>query len=50
MIECDYYKNYKGPNLVKAEIWQKNKQKVDITEDIKKNSSRYKYYAEYTLW
>jgi len=36
MIECDYYKNYKGPNLVKAEIWQRNKQKVDVTEDIKK--------------
>ena len=36
MIECDYYKNYKGPNLVKAEIWQRNKQKVNITEDIKK--------------
>ena len=44
MIECDYYKNYRGPNLVKAEIWQRNKDKVDITEDIKK------LYGENNNW
>ena len=44
MIECDYYKNYRGPKLVKAEIWQKNKDKVDITGQIKK------IYGENNNW
>ena len=35
MIECEYYKNYKGPNLILAQIWVKKDEKQDITEYIK---------------
>ena len=36
MIDSDYYLNYQGPNLVKAQLWKRSQEKVDITEDIKK--------------
>ena len=35
MIPSEYYNNYRGPNLTKAQIWLKNQQKIDITEEIK---------------
>ena len=35
MIDCEYYLNYKGPNLTLAQIWKHGEQKLDITEYIK---------------
>ena len=35
MIDCDYYKNYKGPNLTLAQIWTHGEEKLDITEYVK---------------
>ena len=35
MIDCEYYNNYKGPNLTLAQIWRHEEEKLDITEYIK---------------
>lgn len=35
VINSDAYQNYRGPNLIKAELWRKREEKVDITEEIK---------------
>ena len=35
MIDCEYYKNYKGPELKLVQIWKNKEEKKDITEDIK---------------
>ena len=34
MIDCNYYQNYKGPNLTLARIWTKGEEREDITEYI----------------
>lgn len=34
-INSDYYQNYRGPNLTKAQIWKNREERIDITEDIK---------------
>tara|TARA_B100001059_G_C17296490_1_gene315309 strand:+ start:64 stop:369 length:306 start_codon:yes stop_codon:yes gene_type:complete len=35
MIQSEHYKNYKGPNLTRAQIWKHGEEKLDITEYIK---------------
>ena len=35
MIDCEYYKNYQGPNLTRAQIWRHSEEKLDITEYMK---------------
>ena len=35
MIDCEHYKNYKGPNLKLAKIWKTKDEKLDITEYIR---------------
>ena len=35
MIDCEHYKNYRGPKLTMAQIWEDEKEKLDITEYIK---------------
>ena len=35
MIESEYYKNYRGPQLTLAQIWKNGEEKLDITEYIK---------------
>ena len=44
MIDCEYYKTYKGPNLILAQIWKHDQQKADITEYIKE------YYGKENNW
>ena len=44
MIDCEYYLNYKGPNLTLAQIWKHGEQKLDITEYIKE------YYGHENNW
>jgi hypothetical protein len=44
MIDCEYYLNYKGPNLKKAQLWKKNEERKDITEELKK------FYGENNNW
>ena len=34
MINCEHYKNYRGPNLTRAQIWRDNEDKLDITDKI----------------
>tara|TARA_Y100000389_G_scaffold68167_1_gene64599 strand:+ start:3378 stop:3683 length:306 start_codon:yes stop_codon:yes gene_type:complete len=35
MIDSDYYKKYKGPNLTLAQIWKHGEEKLEITEYLK---------------
>ena len=35
MIDCGHYENYKGPELILAQIWKDKNEKLDITEYIK---------------
>ena len=35
MIDCKYYNDYKGPDLISAQIWKQGEEKLDITEYIK---------------
>ena len=35
MIDCEYYQNYRGPNLTRALIWRHGEEKLEITEYIK---------------
>ena len=35
MIDCEHYKNYIGPQLTLAQVWETNKVKDDITEYIR---------------
>ena len=35
MIELEYYRDYKGPNLTLAQIWNHESEKEDITEHVK---------------
>ena len=35
MIDCEHYKNYKGPDLILAQIWKTKDEKLDITEYIR---------------
>ena len=44
MIDCDYYKNYKGPNLTRAQIWTHGDKKLDITEYMKE------FYGHQNNW
>ena len=44
MINCDYYKNYKGHKLTLAQIWKTGEEKLDITEYIKE------YYGRENNW
>ena len=44
MIECEYYKNYRGPNLTLAQIWANSEGKIDITDHIKE------YYGYENNW
>jgi len=44
MINSDYYKNYKGPELKLVHIWKKKEEKEDITNDIKI------FYGENNNW
>jgi flavodoxin len=34
MIDCEYYQNYKGPNLTLAQIWGDGEEREDITDHI----------------
>jgi hypothetical protein len=50
MIDCEYYQNYKGPNLTLAQIWSKRGEREDITDHIQEfyglndwNGKLYKY-------
>ena len=44
MIDSEYYKNYRGPNLTLAQIWKHGEEKLDITEHIKE------YYGFQNNW
>ena len=44
MIDLDYYKNYKGPHLILAQIWINEDKKEDITDYIKT------FYGEENNW
>ena len=44
MIDCEYYKNYRGPNLTRAQIWTNSENKIDITDYIKE------YYGYANNW
>lgn len=44
MIESEYYKNYRGPNLILAQIWKHGEEKIDITEYMKE------YYGKENNW
>ena len=44
MIDFDYYKNYKGPHLILAQIWKIEDKKEDITDYIKT------FYGEENNW
>jgi hypothetical protein len=44
MIDSDYYKNYKGPNLTLAQIWTHGEPKLEITEYLKE------YYGKENNW
>ena len=44
MIDCEYYQNYKGPDLTRAQIWKHDEPKLDITEYIKE------YYGYGNNW
>ena len=44
MIELDYYRNYKGPNLILAQVWKHESEKEEITEYIKE------FYGEGNNW
>ena len=44
MIDCEHYKNYKGPNLILAQIWRNEDEKLDITEYIQN------FYTENNNW
>ena len=44
MIELEYYRDYKGPNLTLAKIWTHESEKEDITEHIKE------FYGESNNW
>ena len=35
MSLSDYYENYRGPELTKAQLWKKGEERRDITEDIR---------------
>ena len=35
MIDSDFYKNYKGPNMTLSQIWKHGEPKLDITEYLK---------------
>ena len=43
-MDTNYYKNYKGPNLIKAQLWKKNNQKENINDYIKS------FYGEENNW
>ena len=43
-MDTNYYQNYKGPNLVKAQLWKKGNEKENITDYI--NS----FYGEENNW
>jgi hypothetical protein len=50
-MDCEYYQNYKGPELTLAQLWKKNCEKENITEHIQSfygkennwNGKLYKY-------
>jgi hypothetical protein len=50
-MDCEYYQNYKGPELTLAQLWKKNCEKENITEKIQSfygkennwNGKLYKY-------
>ena len=44
MIDCDYYQNYRGPDLICAKIWRTGEEKLEITEYIKE------YYGYRNDW
>ena len=44
MIDCEYYQEYRGPNLTRAQIWKDKDYKIDITEYIKD------YYGHDNNW
>ena len=44
MIDCEYYKEYRGPHLTLAQIWRDSEEKLDITENIKE------YYGPNNNW
>ena len=44
MIDCDYYKSYRGPDLICAKIWRTGEEKLEITEYIKE------YYGIKNNW
>tara|TARA_B100000035_G_C20722920_1_gene432021 strand:+ start:63 stop:371 length:309 start_codon:yes stop_codon:yes gene_type:complete len=44
MIDSQHYQNYKGPNLILAEIWKKEDNKENITEYIQN------FYTENNNW
>ena len=44
MIELEYYRDYKGPNLTLAQIWNHESEKEDITEHVKE------FYGESNNW
>lgn len=43
-MNCEYYQNYKGPNLILAQLWKKNSNKENITEYIRN------FYGENNNW
>tara|TARA_B100000131_G_scaffold313488_1_gene348939 strand:+ start:625 stop:927 length:303 start_codon:yes stop_codon:yes gene_type:complete len=43
-MNTNYYENYKGPNLVKAQLWKKGNEKENITDYIKS------FYGEENNW
>ena len=43
-MDCEYYQNYKGPNLILAQIWKKKEERENITEYIQT------FYGEKNDW
>ena len=43
-MDCEYYQNYKGPNLTLAQIWKKKEERENITEYIQT------FYGERNNW
>ena len=43
-MDCEYYQNYKGPNLILAQIWKKKEERKNITEYIQT------FYGERNNW
>ena len=43
-MDCEYYQNYNGPNLILAQLWKKREERKNITEYIQT------FYGERNDW